>query len=67
LVEWLDKWLRALKESARPSRVLVLEIRSFPNATAAQPDGGRGWTADTLQPLQTWHAVRGAAQQRTAI
>jgi hypothetical protein len=63
LVEWLDRGLRSLSEAARPSRVLVLEIRSFPNSTAAQPDGGRGLTTDALQPLVTLYAVRGAGQE----
>src|SRR5207245_2368070 len=62
LVEWLDKGLSALGEEM-PSRVLVVEIRSFPDDEAARPNDSRGWTADTLQPLETLYAVRGAGQE----
>jgi hypothetical protein len=61
MIEWLDDGLSRLG-TAMPSRVLLIEIRSFPNADPASPNGARGWTADTLQPLTTLYAVRGAGQ-----
>jgi hypothetical protein len=61
LVEWLRLGLPALQTDL-PSRVLVVEIRSFPAGAVAEPGGRRGWLADLLQPLLTLYAVRGAGQ-----
>ena len=62
-IEWLDAGLRKLKDAERPSRVLLLEIRSFPDEAPALPNGAHGWTQDALQPLETLYAVRGTGQQ----
>jgi patatin-like phospholipase len=62
LLEWLDGGLIELGGEI-PSRILIIEIRSFPNETAAHPTGRRGWIADTIQPLTTLYAVRGAGQE----
>ena len=61
IIEWLRLGLSKLTADL-PSRVLIVEIRSFPNSAAAEPTGRNGWTADLLQPLLTLYAVRGAGQ-----
>ncbi len=61
LVEWLDTGLKRLGR-AMPSRVLVLQIRSFPDSPPAPPDGRRGWIFETVQPVETLYAVRGTGQ-----
>jgi len=62
LLEWLDKGLIALGPDI-PKRILILEVRSFPNDTTNRPNGRRGWLADAIQPLTTLYAVRGAGQE----
>jgi hypothetical protein len=61
IVEWLRLGLSKLQTDL-PNRVLIVEVRSFPNSAAAGPRDQRGWTADLLQPLLTLSAVRGAGQ-----
>jgi hypothetical protein len=61
LIEWLDKGLSGLGREM-PSRVLLIEIRSFPDADPAPPGSSRGWAADAVQPLKTLYAVRGTGQ-----
>jgi len=61
IVEWLRLGLSKL-QTELPNRVLIVEIRSFPNTTAAEPRDQGGWLADLLQPLLTLYAVRGAGQ-----
>src|SRR5262245_10949531 len=61
IVEWLRLGLSKLQTDL-PNRVLIVEIRSFPNSAAAEPRDPGGWLADLLQPLLTLYAVRGAGQ-----
>jgi hypothetical protein len=61
LIEWLDKGLSGLGR-AMPSRVLVIEIRSFPDDDPTPPGSARGWVPDAVQPLKTLYAVRGTGQ-----
>jgi predicted acylesterase/phospholipase RssA len=60
-VEWLDKGL-GLAGGQKPSRVLLLQIRSSPSDGPDQPDGRRGWSFETAQPLETLYQVRGTGQ-----
>jgi patatin-like phospholipase len=62
LIEWLDQGLTALNDQM-PRRVLMLEIRSFPDNVPAAPDGKRGWIADAIQPLRTLYAGHLSGQQ----
>jgi hypothetical protein len=62
LLQWLADGITALGAD-RPQRVLLLEIRSFPDGDPAAPTGSRGWTTELLQPLKTLYEVRGAGQQ----
>jgi hypothetical protein len=61
LTEWLDQGLRA-PAGSRPSRILIIEIRSFPVGEPAPPDGRRGWVFEVAQPAETLYQVRGAGQ-----
>jgi hypothetical protein len=64
LVEWLAE---GLKTSTRPpSRILLLEIRTFPESVERTPDARRGWIFEATHPLVTLATVRGAAQLSTA-
>ncbi|OLD20469.1 MAG: hypothetical protein AUJ01_04115 [Acidobacteria bacterium 13_1_40CM_3_65_5] len=61
LVEWLNDGLRA-STAARPTKMLLLQIRSSPTGAPAEPAGGRGWTYEVTQPLETLLAVRDTGQ-----
>ena len=64
LVEWL---VRSWDEPAlRPSRLLLLEIRTFPPAAERKPEARRGWIFEGTHPLVTLAAVRASAQLSTA-
>jgi hypothetical protein len=65
LAEWLTKALDDAN-AALPSRVLLLEIRTFPEDGPQVADGRRGWIFEATHPLLTLAEVRGAAQQSTA-
>jgi Patatin-like phospholipase len=69
LVEWLAHSLdpHSSDENAKPpSRLLLLEIRTFPPASARNPDARRGWIFEATHPLVTLAAVRTSAQLSTA-
>jgi hypothetical protein len=64
LVEWLAQ---SLDDPTRwPSRLLLLEIRTFPPASERKPDARRGWIFEATHPLVTLGAVRTSAQLSTA-
>ena len=64
LAEWLARSLD--KPEARPSRLLLLEIRTFPPAPERKADARRGWIFEATHPLVTLAAVRTAAQLSAA-
>jgi hypothetical protein len=66
LVEWLDQGLHAAAAS-KPTRILIIEIRSFPTGDPRPPDGRRGWWFETAHPATTLYAVRGAGQLSHSI
>jgi hypothetical protein len=61
LVEWLNQAFSGAS-SERPSRILLLQIRSFPTAKPGAPPGKRGWLFEAAHPLETLYNVRGAGQ-----
>jgi hypothetical protein len=61
LAEWLVDGLRA-STAARPTKMLLLQIRSSPTEVPAEPAGRRGWTYEVTQPLETLLAVRDTGQ-----
>jgi hypothetical protein len=61
LLDWLEQGLRDTTK-LKPSRVLILQIRSFPSGPVAVPGEKRGWIFEALQPLETLYQVRGTGQ-----
>jgi hypothetical protein len=60
MVEWLDE---ALSDgSARPRRIVFVQIRSSPSLGFDSTGGSRGWLFEAFQPLTTTLGVRGTGQ-----
>ncbi len=60
LLDWLDRGL--LAAGPKPSKILILAIRSFPETAGAPPPGSRGFLFELTNPLSTLYNVRGAGQ-----
>ena len=61
LVEWLNQAFSGAS-GGRPSKILLLQIRSFPTEQPGAPPGKRGWLFEAAHPLETLYNVRGAGQ-----
>ncbi len=60
LVEWLDEALSS--GTARPRRIVFVQIRSSPSVNFDSSGGSRGWSFEAFQPLTTMLGVRGTGQ-----
>ncbi len=60
LIDWLDRGLSG--EGAKPSKVLVLAIRSFPEVAPDPPDGQRGLFFQLEHPVTALGSVRHTGQ-----
>lgn len=63
LLEWLHQGLRSVAPLHRPSRVLIVEIRSSPAQEPTSRRAESGYLFQTLHPLITLWNVRGTGQR----
>jgi hypothetical protein len=75
LTEWLNEaltereavWKKAGRPAIQNERILLLEIRGFPEQTAPHYKSSRGWFYQLYAPLSTMLGVWTAGQQATNI
>jgi hypothetical protein len=60
LLDWLNRSLQNMKN--RPRKVLIIEIRSYPEEETSATSDSRGFLFQTLNPLETILKVRGTGQ-----
>ena len=60
LIDWLDRGLTG--PGPKPSKVLIIAIRSFPEVAPAPPEGERGFFFQMRHPIDTLSSVRHTGQ-----